>query len=227
MKIGIFGDSYAVKFRMQNKAPAWHNFIEEKYNTVNHAEAGSSLYFSIEKFQQFHSQYDKVIFFVTSSHRYFLPEHSWFTDRGILMNNFTFAVANSFKTNPPETEKGKLIANLMMEYYSHIENDRYEHYIHRIMVDDVKRQRPDALFVDTVKDLFPIFEKETNYYGFTKDNINYINDYFDIRSCHLTNRNNKILADLIEHWIQTNEWKFDSNLFVDHDLPFEEYFIKL
>lgn len=226
MKIAIFGDSYAKKSRPENKAPAWHDVIENKFSVDNFAEAGSSLFYSVDLFLKNHRQYDKIIFFVTSSHRKYLPEHSWFIENDLIVKNFTAATARQFQSHPPEDPKVRRITDAICDYFSYIERDDYEHYVHRLMVDDIKKIRPDALLVDTVKCLWPIFEKETRYYGFDGHNINYVNNYLDIRNCHLTDTNNEILASLVEQWIISGQFNFELDQFVDHDHEFDRYFVK-
>lgn len=80
MKLGIYGDSYA-DAKNKSSSICWYNILAKKISNdveiSNHAEAGSSLYFSYKKFLETQHQYDFVIFLVTEPHRYpvkFLPK---------------------------------------------------------------------------------------------------------------------------------------------------------
>ena len=78
MKIGIFGDSYA---RTHDNypgtvflGPAWWELLINDYNVANYGLAGSAAYYSMEKFNEYHHLYDKVIFFMTFPGRVYLGE---------------------------------------------------------------------------------------------------------------------------------------------------------
>lgn len=74
MKIGVFGDSYAVAWDTKN--PFWSNILRNDYGyTVeNHGYGGTGLDYSYHKFMQTYDSYDKIIFVLSHPNRKALYE---------------------------------------------------------------------------------------------------------------------------------------------------------
>lgn len=78
MKIGIFGDSFADNSgHLTPGGPGWSNMIKDEYADVNcHALSGSSMWYSRNLFLDHYKNYDVIIFSFTSNNRWpNLPKH--------------------------------------------------------------------------------------------------------------------------------------------------------
>jgi hypothetical protein len=228
MKIAIFGDSFASYHSKENTTLSWPQVLGFKYRVNNYAESASSLYFAISKFLEHHAEYDKVIFFITSPGRLTLPESSNFVDsHGNAIRHVTFESANRVSTAqktgwayPEHTSK---MFDAAAEYFKYIQNDNYDEYTHALMINHIKLVRPDALFVDCFKSLFEITKLENAHYKITNDTMS---KYVDVRNCHLTKKNNEMLAGAIESWIDTGYFTYSTNDYVVPIEPFSTYFKK-
>jgi len=228
MKVAIFGDSFASYHCKENPSPSWPQLLGCKYRIDNYAEPASSLYFSISKFLDHHADYDKVIFLITSPGRITLPDYSNFTDsHGNVLKHITFESTNRVLTAqekgwtyPPGTSK---MFNAAAEYFKYIQNDNYDEYTHALMINHIKLVRPNALFVDCFKSLFPITKLENAHYNVPDDDMS---QYLDVRNCHLTAKNNMMLACVFETWIDTGYFNYSAADYSVPTEPFATYFKK-
>jgi len=228
MKIAIFGDSFASYHNKENTTASWPQVLGYKYRINNYAEPASSLYFSISKFLDHHLDYDKVVFFITSPGRLTLSESSNFVDsHDNVIKHITFESANRVSTAqqhgwtyPERTLKMFAAAT---EYFKYIQNDNYDEYTHALMINHIKLVRPDALFVNCFESLFQITKLENAHYNITDETMS---KYVDIRNCHLTKKNNEMLAGAIEAWIDTGYFTYSADDYIVPIEPFSTYFKK-
>lgn len=78
MKVGIFGDSYAESSVSSKFYDGWSRILETEMGceVVIHAKAGTSVWWSYEKFLEYYPHYDTIIFCHSVSQRYpSLPEN--------------------------------------------------------------------------------------------------------------------------------------------------------
>lgn len=226
MRIGIFGDSFANHYR--NDSLSWVQILEKKYKITNYAEPASSLYFSISKFFE-HSateKFDHIIFCITGPGRLYLPEHSAYTvyrnqdptDR--FTTRHAYPQAGDFLPEEIANTKSQKIVDAIKSYYLYIENTAEQTYYHHCAVQDLKRLRPEALFLQ--RELWDVCAAEDEYYFKNKNR----NDYHDLKNCHLTANNNQITAELIDKWICGQTVSFSLDQFdLPPSEPFEKYFI--
>lgn len=219
MKIGVFGDSFAN--HKWNPSPTWVDILTQTYNVSNFAEPGSSLFFSVDKFKRMHEKYDKVIFCITGPGRLLLPERSRIKYRN-LNCNIKFNTAEDLLADTELPHQYRKIAKAVYNYYIHVENSEYDHYVHELMIDDIKRIRPDGIFIDGMKDLNQVHHKENAHYN----KIDNIEKYTDLRNCHLTETNNYILAEEMKKALEKGTYIFDVTPFnLEPNEPFEKYFV--
>lgn len=226
MNIAIFGDSFASYLSSVNPAPSWCQLLNCKYKKIdNYSEPASSLYFSVSKFLEHHTKYDKVIFLITAPGRLTLPDNSTFVDSyGNPIRHVTAESAirvstaerNGWTYPKPTMQMFKIAT----EYFTHIQNDNYDEYTHALMISHIKAVRPDALFIDCFKTIFPMTQLENAHYGID-DNAS---DYLDVRNCHLTSKNNMMLACAVETWIDTGVFSYTADMYVEPTEPFSFYF---
>jgi hypothetical protein len=219
MKIGVFGDSFANHRR--NSSPTWVDILSETYSVDNYAEPGSSLFFSVDNFKRRHERYDKIIFCITGPERLMLPERSKIKYKN-LNCNIKFNTAEWLLNSSDASKKDKIIAKAVYDYYIHVQNNEYDRYVHKLMIDNIKRTRPDGIFIDGIGDLNQVCHKENDHYN----KIDNIEKYTDLRNCHLTETNNRILAEEMKKALETGIYTFDVTPFnLEPNEPFEKYFV--
>ncbi len=225
-KIAIFGDSFAKHIMPDNPTPSWAQILAQDYKIDNFGEMGSSLFYSVELFLKNQHLYERVIFCITSAGRLTLPERSWIKDpyNSQVVKCVTSLTADQNRKNPQCLTLSRRIYQTAFDYFIHLQNNQYDHYVHELMINDLKSKRPDALFLDSMFELNQVFEKENEHYNLTREQL--ITEYNDIRNCHMTRENNMILAEKIKGWISTGKFKHDINDYINPTDPFEMYFIK-
>ena len=196
MKIGIFGDSYAAN-RIENDTKSWVDIIAEKYEVTNYASAGTSLFYSMSIFEQYQHRFDKVIFVVTSPGRLLLDNAN---NRSLSIAGLRDCETKIENTSNPFELK---ILHAVRDYYIYVQNYNFNKYVHRLMIEKIKRIRPDTVLIPASLEKFDdIFSgasmcdielKENNAWG--------IGGIIDYRHCHMTAENNAIFATKVEEWL--------------------------
>ena len=194
--LAIFGDSYARKDASDINEKAWYNFMHD-YDVSNFGESGTDLWFSYNLFLKNHQRFDNIIFLVTAPHRLTLTNPNI---RIYPNQNYTTAYIKLETTTGKEHEQYKIL----VDYYDLIHNKEKEEQLHQLMIDDAKRIRTDAI-------IYPCFDNiwsnEVTLYSIThfEDKILGLDDDLrtkfyrkglrDSRACHMTEENNKIVAE--------------------------------
>jgi hypothetical protein len=196
-KLAIFGDSYARKDATDIQEKSWHDFMDA-YDVTNFGESGSDLWFSYNLFLKNHSKFDKIIFLVTAPHRIRLANPSVI----IYPNqNYTSASIKLESATDKEYDQYKTI----VDYYNLIHDNDKEEHLHCLMIKNIQSLRNDALVYpcfnsnwSTDIGLYDITKFEDSYLGLTDEKRNdlYRKGLRDSRACHMTEHNNKIVANL-------------------------------
>ena len=223
MKLAIFGDSFASLIFGENPSLSWVELLAQNYDVKNFAVPGTDLYFSAEHFLKEHYNFDKIIFVITSPGRIMLPERSWIfdNDKGEFIKCLTARTAEEFQLKYTYGNENKVL-KAASDYYLHIENYEYVNYVYTLIINDLKEKNKEALFLD-ISLLLKVMEKENCFYKLDKD---FIHKYEDFRNCHLTKENNFILFEIINKWINTGNFEFNIDLFVNPVDEFSFYFRK-
>lgn len=158
--LGIFGDSWADPRHGHDLDPsmdqdAWLYHLGD-YELMLHSATGSSLYWAYEQFIEHYEKYDKCIFVATAIRR--LPVN---TVREI--NGPKFHVANYdmarhiLETNARafDIEKRKWLEALM-GYYLFLQDDQFDIHMARLIIEDIRRLRPDTIIVPILLSLIHI-----------------------------------------------------------------------
>jgi hypothetical protein len=105
--------------------------------------------------------------------------------------------ANDFSLNQ-ETIKAFEAARMYFEY---LHDQQKEDVIHNLLRQDIIKIKPDTLILDISPSMTNLARFEIESVGL---DWNYMNQNFqDHRRCHLTKRNNEILAEKMHQWIDT------------------------
>jgi hypothetical protein len=199
-KLIIFGDSYARKDSNILQEKSWHNFIEETkhFNVVNMGEPGSDLWFSYDLFLKHQKDFDKIIFLVTAPNRIRLNQ---FQSKIWHNQNLTTASIKLKSSTGEEKEQYRTV----VDYYKLIHNKDKDEHLHQLMIDNLKRIRPDAVIYpcfdnewSTDMPLYTITKYEDCFIGMN-DSVRkefYQKGLSDSRACHMTEENNKIVSKM-------------------------------
>ena len=209
MKIAIFGDSFADDIMHKEQGyDTWVEILRKKYypDLVCYGTCGSSLYYSYNLLKKHYQDYDKIIFIATGPGRMSLPDyieepkHPFLFSRlrhfaGIRNIELTLKESDKFNFSPVVIQA--LEAAVM--YYKYLYDDNKEQIMHKLLIEDISRTLPDVLFLDS-QQLVNISKYEIQACGLSFPYLN--ENFFDRRRCHLTKRNNEILAEKMHQWIE-------------------------
>ena len=218
MKIGIFGDSFAMN-HPDNITDSWVDILRQKFTTTNWASPGTNLFYSVVAFKNNQHAYDKIIFVVTKPGRLFLRHDEIYeSDDEQKVASLSMAEYLYHKTlkesNGYKKEIKSKIYKTAIDYFMYIQDEGYERYIHNLMINDILTIRPDAILIPTVKDSLENYHSDVMADITIKEDVafNYKPDIYadDIRHCHMTAENNAIFAGKVNKWL--NGEKVDINL---------------
>ena len=242
ISIGIFGDSFAAR-SWGNSNLAWPELLEKDHgytNITNFAEPASSLYFSYDKFVKYQHKFEKIIFVVTTPGRFSFTSQIEIpkgTHRHFLPNVHAFSNIWSDDVNY------KNAVDAVKKYFTYLYNDTEDLHKTIGLVHNLKLMRPDALLIPTcfipmpstlasvnlLKD--PRFKSAMNEIARREIEItgnNYhevISKGRDSRNSHMSQTNNKIFAEKIANYLETDNFLLDVNDFVfDKDLDITTIF---
>jgi len=205
MKIAIYGDSYAhctaPRPDINNDGTPWFTLVENAgFNITKFSQSGSSFYYSYMNFKKNYHNYDKNIFLGT------------FPGRRYLKDNIH---AQTWNTRP-EFKNHKVYGGKMHEalslYYGYLYNEEEDNDYIQLMENYILSKN-NVLYLNIPKTLYQVFLKDKAHF-----NIKDSEDINENMHCHLTNENNKILADSIIEWLQTDNFEFDINKYPMPDI---------
>ena len=156
MKLAIYGDSFAdteVNQFEELAARAWPILLRNNFRQVhNYALAGTSLYYSMDRFERTHADYDRVIFVVTTIGRW--PGLLWTqgmqTPRpipGIRSVPLEQKWVKSADIDSAEKARLSRTISAVEAWYMDAQHRPFEDYVHGLMLDRITTLRPDAIIV--------------------------------------------------------------------------------
>jgi len=156
--LGIYGDSLADDYHWSDHhikkpltASAWTQLLSQHYRRCkNHAAAGSSLYYSYKRFLETHEKYDHVLFVATVPGRWPGELTVPGCARPLVCahhDEIRELLADGYKFTPSQRD----CVEALPSWFLHTRVDEYEHSMHKLMKEDVKRLRPDALVIDIIE----------------------------------------------------------------------------
>lgn len=219
-KIAIFGDSFAASPHLET-SETFVDFIKtictichrrydkdevtflrnkwgEKYkswtrylDSTVYAYSGSDLYYSYNQFINNHKKYEKCIFVITSPLRYSTNINGW-----MHCASYDDVIEKSkLVSNSEQRQAFKTMSNFFKDvYYKDIDRIKL---LNKAILDSVQKTRPDTLFINAFPDLKRVCDLELEAWNTSYDESQDYTKYFDLRHSHMTNDNNKILADFI------------------------------
>jgi hypothetical protein len=239
MKIAIFGDSFADDIGMANSIPKWTYFTHigpsyiellerhTEFQITRYGFEGSSLYYSLTKFEEFHKQYDKVIFVTTEASRLFVNNELYNIPYPHIFSLFAITM-NKEDVKKLSTNSKKLLSLLEKFYFPEISKRNQSFHDHDMLKKKIKRIRPDAIVVCGIGNydepcLNDVSTMEIEHWGLTWAGFSG-GAHIDRRKCHLTEENNEILyKGLLDSLKNGTQFDIKSQLWVAPTKPADFY----
>jgi hypothetical protein len=242
MKIGVFGDSFCTLLKSKSNGlpdASWVSvMIDRGFDITSHGRPGTSSWWSYEQFLKHYHEYTHIIFMyshfcrISTTSTEFISELAWFPSVEILENS------PRFKDLPDNIKHEVTVlteANSIMwenEYALHMQR-----FIQHQVFDQVNtmcaQSNKKLINVDIFDDLNisnknhagsylcklnDISVRETINSGITTEDSH----YSDVRSCHLSDHNNRVLADImIETINQDCDNKIVQDLFTNPGFAYD------
>lgn len=245
MKIAVYGDSFGginltnIPDDNEDRGKSWVQVLSEKYNVTNFSEGGSSLFYSYEIFLQQNKNFDYNIFLITEPNRLTLNNVN---DHLKHFNLTMLELFNQVAKNST-IEEDKKIINAILGYYSYIHDQKYIDTCHALMVNSIISINQNSLIIPCFPTSIP---DKTSLVEITDyellDQVLYLKDngyepwklidnkwtFADYRKCHLSEENNRILANIIDNSItnKTNILDIKLNDYQKAGKDIEFYYLK-
>ena len=239
----ILGDSFAdTRAQLPDfSGKAWTTLLEEKseYSVVNKAIGGASLYYSFKEFNELHKEFDKVMLVVTLYGRLYCPiigDENYGSSAAHHTGIFWIEQnKDRIKKHQPHNIAAINQLDAIRDYFLYVVDWTKDKEMNQLMLDDIKRRRPDIILVPAFHGSWEIPNHPTSYlnqisdmemkhYGITHDDLNRHSGYSDCRKCHMSERNNQILFEKSLKWLKGDPVEFDISEFDKPTEPREKYF---
>jgi len=214
MKVGIFGDSYCDKNSIIDQ-PSWFEILESYGHKVkSYGEGGSSVLYSASLLDKHAEEFDFLIWGVTNP-----PRLSITIDHDPYVLHFTST--DSYNAEEFDNIETRTKVNAACNYYKHLLDVNEQNLVASALINYMMSKYPNLMiipcFYDPLKldfNLFDLCSKEINYYFPNMDHSEFYQTYTDMRRCHLSKENNKILADLVAKNLQPGIFQTNYKNFV-------------
>jgi hypothetical protein len=141
------------------------------------------------------------------------------------VNNIATAEDHLLDYHKLMTEEGALATKAAIEYFKYLHDFNYELTMHNLMKDSIKSIRNDVVGIDITPTSGGLGLMSISMYEspISIDNLEWMKKYRDCRKCHLSPKNNEILADKMFEWCNGKTVHLDLN---DFEKSTEEEFFK-
>jgi len=222
VNIGVFGDSYAEK---KSSDTIWYHLLQNKYgHTVeSFGEGGSSINFSARLIDRLATNYDLVIWCVTTPGRF-----------SFLVDNHQHHVTTAWDNyQGPNLEIAKK-HQVSIDYLKYVFDWEEENFIGRSIVSYITTQHSNVMILpcfppplDAKFNLYTLCENEAQHYFPSKTIPEIYQKYQDLRPGHISYENQEILAQLININLRPGIFQTEYTNFIKPSLPLEKVFIPL
>lgn len=233
MKIGIYGDSYTVL----NTGPgsndavglSWVEHLSQIHEIKNFGKTGTSFRWSYQLFLENQEQFDFNIIIVSSPSRLYIKslDNHPKKPNGHLFNQDAFI--EEFKRRVGRNDETFNILDSISVWVKKCMDHQFEDHLHRLMINNVLSFNNVLIipgFSDSVKDyngnLTDLQAWELLQIDPSFDNFGNMKD---LRKCHLTERNNRTLYELVVDAINQKEkvLRIDTSFFEKPDKTLDYY----
>jgi len=233
MTVGIFADSYG-DHKVGANGITWVEMLEQTYHVKleNHSASASSVWYSYNEFKKHQSKYDKIVFLITGDGRITVPLHPEYSDPRLRhITGHTQGFRNAIDNKEYKNDLYlKNVADAIEKYYAYLHDPEKNKETDRLMYEEIKRIRPDTLFIPCFKNspmnteisLWDIHEIDFKHYNLPES---YAIEH-ENRHCHMNQENNAILARKINDWINGKEFELNIADFTVPTADVDYYFLK-
>ena len=218
--VAIFGDSFSARsYNAPPESSTWFEILKNKhgFNVTSYGKNGASNEYIFNEFYNNQPRYDYVIYIKTAYGRFSLPPHiSIPPDNEFLRFNMpTIVEHHRSQSYMYENKPVSKALEVLTDYYSYLFDEDTSKHVSSALTLYAKNIRPkQSLFLNVIDDdgvsLMDVSKKELDYAGIDLEDMR---KYSDGRNCHLSQRNNEILADKIANWINTSEFELNTDHF--------------
>lgn len=225
MKIGIFGDSFCEKKPIPNQ-PSWFELLKRHgHEVTSFGEGGSSVLYSACLIEKHAKDFDLLIWGVTSPTRLSIT----ISEKPHILHFPTIDAHNAKNFKKEETV---LKINAVTDYFKYLMDFEEQDLVASALINHLMAKYNLMIvpcFLDPLKPEFNLFDlcaREIDYYfpGITHDD--FFQNYIDLRRCHLSLENNKILSDIIADNLRSGIFQTSYDNFVNPGADKEFYFDK-
>jgi hypothetical protein len=216
----------------------WPELLALKYKVKNFSMGGSGIYYSYDIFKQVHSEFDIIIFIPSQSTRFSLycPDYGQVRHMvpGFLLGQASRELENLRILNRLDDYKATEAA---IGYVTYILDEKKEDEMKRLMLQEVKRLRPDTIVIPAFPDdriadsdivMCEISGRELHMYNTSLPVLRSMQKpLLDLRKCHMTDENNRMLFHKIMTAIDNQDTSVrlaESDILQPKD-PFTKYFV--
>ena len=218
--VAVFGDSFAARsYKAGPGEDPWFEILKNRYgfNVTSYGKNGASNEYIFNQFHDNHPRYDYIIYITTASGRFSLPSHIHIPDENeYLRHNMPNIMEHHIRNSRSFSDKSLTKSlEVLGDYYAYLFDEQTASHISKALTLYAKSIRPErSLFLDIIQEdgvgLMDISKKELDYAGIDLEDMR---KYSDTRNCHISQRNNEILADKIANWINTSEFELNPDHF--------------
>lgn len=224
MKIGVFGDSYAEKRSESNSW--WHQLKNFGHEVISYGEGGSSINFSAKLILEKHTNFDFIIWCMTTPGRFSIEipgQDKIFHTTSVL----THTGIRISKNIPVEVDHE--IVNACQTYLKYVFDPNFENVIGKALANYFLDVIPNLMIIscfppplETDFNLYNLCTKELQQVFSDKETHEVYKNWNDIRTCHLTVKNNQILAEIIANNLKPGFFSTDYSNFNFHDITIDQ-----
>lgn len=194
MKLLITGDSFAANWYPKYKEKGWPNYLEEKFQVINLAQAGCSEYKIYKQLRSIDlKKFDLIIICHTSPYRIYCENHI-IHNKDILHKNSDYIYTDIIEGISKNDD-----FKILKEYFEKFYNLEHAKFVHNLTCKEIE------LITDKLPVLHISFFDYSNLYSF-KNFIDLSQLFADERGLinHLTRFGNDCAFDKIYNWLTKN-----------------------
>lgn len=243
MKVAIFADSfgdpnilpgYPDREVFDSVGLSWPELLSQEFDVTNFAKCGTGLYYSYKLFCEHHAKFDKIIILPSQAGRFtvLLPDTQ---TEFHCVPGFVHSMEKHLANYPSIKLQDRQVLTAAMDYIIHVLDLEREHTFNKLMVEDIKKMRPDTIIVDAFQ---PTINKgstlghmatlELEYWKITPQHLRNF-DATDIRKCHLSVENNYMVFEKVKNVLNgvSSTVELSNDSFRAPTQPWQHYFKNL
>ena len=228
MKIGVFGDSFCESQVGDNTVKWWYQLTNCGHEVQSFGESGSSIVYTAQKIKTMAEKFDFIIWAVTEPNRISIDinEDPWTLH--FTAGNYERYNNHRFK---PETDSKLQIA---VDYHKYVSDAEQNTFISECIVKHFLNCYKNLMVIPCFYDplghpkfnLWDLNEWEAKFYFPDLCVVEIYEKYFDMRPCHLSIENNKILAEQVANNLNHGIFQTEYKVFKPPVEPLEYYWKK-